>query len=70
VSIEEFGLGLSAIAALAVPPAGSVAIQNGAGGSFDGDVGARDEDEGAGPLFVAEGGGAFEYDLYLDRLDV
>lgn len=64
MSIEELRLGLAAVAALAVPPAGTATVQNGARGSFDGDVGSRDGDEGAGPFFVAEGGGAFEDDLY------
>lgn len=63
MSIKEFGLGLATIAALSVPPAGSVTVEDGARGSFDGDVGARDGDEGAGPFFVAEGSGAFEDDL-------
>lgn len=70
MSVKELGLGLSAVAALAVPPASAVTVQNGAGGSFDGDVGARDGDEGARPFFVTEGGGAFKDDLYLYKLDV
>lgn len=69
MSIEELGLGLAAVAALAVPPAGTATVQNSAR-SIDGDVGAGDGDEGTGPFFVAEGGGAFEDDLYLYRLDV
>lgn len=68
MSVKEFGLGLATIAALSVPPAGSVTVEDGARGSFDGDVGARDGDEGAGPFFVAEGSGAFENDLVFFNL--
>lgn len=67
MSKEEFRLDLAAIAdvaALAVPPLFARAVQNGARGAFDGDVGAGDRYEGPGPLFVAEGGDAFKDDLF------
>lgn len=43
--VEEFRLRHAAVTALAVPPAGSVAIQDRRGLAFDGDVCARDGDE-------------------------
>ena len=64
MSVEELRLGLAAVAAFTVPPAGAVTVQDSAGGSFDGDVGSGDGDEGTRPLFVAEGSGAFEDNLY------
>jgi hypothetical protein len=70
VSIEELGLGLSTVAALTVPPAGTVSVKDGAGGSFDGDVGTGDGDERTGPFFIAEGGGAFEDDLEIYKSEI
>jgi hypothetical protein len=54
VRVEELGLGFATIGALAVPPAGAVAVEVGARAGGDGDVGSGDGDEGARPLFVAE----------------
>lgn len=42
--VEEFRLGLAAVAALAVPPGGSVAVQDRSCRTADSDVGARDGD--------------------------
>jgi hypothetical protein len=63
VGIEELGLGLATIGALSVPPTGTVGVDESAIGSLDGDVGSRDFDERAAPLFVTERSGAFEDDL-------
>jgi hypothetical protein len=63
VGVHELGLGLAAVGALAVPPAGALAVNHGAGVLLDGDVLAAEADQGAAPLFVAECGGAFEDDL-------
>lgn len=62
VSVEELGLSLSAVGALAVPPLGAVAVNDVSRGSLDGDLGTRDGDQGTRPLLVAEGGGALEDD--------
>lgn len=40
VGVEELGLGFAAVAALAVPPGGTVAVDDVAGGALDLDVGA------------------------------
>lgn len=61
---EELGLRLAAVAALRVPPAGSVGVQLRTGGSLDGDAVALDLEEGAFPFLVAPGGGALEDDLF------
>jgi hypothetical protein len=63
VRVEELGLGLAAVATLGVPPAGAVAVDLGAGLLLDGDGGSGDRDQGALPLFVAEGGFSLEDDL-------
>lgn len=63
VGVEELGLGLATVRALAVPPLGAVAIDNVARGAGDGDVSAGDRDQGAFPLLVAEGSGTLEDDL-------
>lgn len=65
---EELGLRLAAVAALRVPPAGSVGVQLCTGGSLDGDALALDLEERAFPFLVAPGGGALEDDL--SRLDL
>ena len=62
VGIEELGLGLAAVGALAVPPLGAIAVDDMSRCSLDGDLGARDGDQGTGPLLVAEGGGTLEDD--------
>jgi hypothetical protein len=63
VSVHELGLCLAAVGALAIPPAGALAVNHSAGVLLDGDVLAAEADQGAAPLFVAEGGGALEDDL-------
>lgn len=64
VGVEELGLGLAAVAALAVPPAGTISVELRACGALDGDGGSGDGDEGTFPFLVAEGGDSFEDDLY------
>ncbi len=63
VGIEELGLLLAAVTPLAIPPAGSIAIENGTGGSPDSDIGPGDGDQGARPFLVAEGSGSLEDNL-------
>lgn len=63
LDLEELGLLLAAVSALAVPPALTLAGDETARGAGDGDLLAADGDEGALPLLVAEGGGALESDL-------
>lgn len=63
VGIEELGLLLAAVTPLAIPPAGSITIENGTGGSPDSDISPGDGDQGARPFLVAEGGGSLEDDL-------
>lgn len=63
VGVEEFGLGLATVGPLAIPPLGTVAINDVARGTSDSDVGSRDGDEWAFPLLVAEGSGTLEDDL-------
>lgn len=61
---EELGLVHAAVAALAVPPASSLAVEDGAAGALDGDVFAFDLEEGAVPFLVAPGCRSFKNDLY------
>lgn len=68
VSIEELGLGLAAIGALAVPPARTATVDDVVRCSANGDVRSGDTDEGAVPLLVSEGSLAAEDNL-LPRLD-
>jgi hypothetical protein len=59
---EELGLLLAAVASLAVPPTSTSAVNLGTGVLLDGDAGTGHGDQGAGPFFVTEGGGAIEDD--------
>lgn len=63
VGVEELGLGLASVGALAVPPLGAVAIDDVARGAGDSDVGSGDGDQGSLPLLVSERGGTLEDDL-------
>lgn len=63
MGIEELGLGLATVSSLAIPPAGSVAVEDGTRGSLHSDIGSGDGDQGARPFLVAEGGGSLEDDL-------
>lgn len=63
VSVKELGLGFAAVAAFSVPPAGAVAVNFVPVGTSYGDGGTRDGNQGARPLFIAEGCGAFEDNL-------
>ena len=62
MSVEHLGLGLATVGALGVPPTGSISIESGTS-AVDGDVVARDGDEGTLPLLVAESGGTLEDDV-------
>ena len=57
---EELGLGLPAVATLAVPVGGALAVER--AGAGDGDAGSGDGDEGALPLLVRKGRRARESD--------
>ena len=63
VCVEKLWLCLATVGTLAVPPAGSAAIEEGAAGTGDGNALAGNRDEWSGPFSVAEGCGAFEDDL-------
>ena len=63
VGVEELGLGLAAVGALAVPPLGTVAVEDRSGRLGDGDVLAGDVQEGSIPLLVLPGSSALEGDL-------
>lgn len=63
MGVEELGLGLAAVASLAIPPAGAIGIENGTAGAGDLDAAAFDLQERASPLFVAPGRCALEDDL-------
>lgn len=67
VGIEELRLGLAAVGALAIPPAGTIGVDDGAIGCLNGDTGSRDLDERATPLFVAESSGSLKEDLELSQ---
>lgn len=69
VSVEELGLGDATAATLAVPPASTVGVEGGAGGSLNGDARALDLEEWSVPLGVAPGGLALE-DHLLRSLSV
>lgn len=62
MGVKELGLLLSA-GSLAIPPARTIAIDEVAGGTSDGDMFATHGDQGACPFFVLEGRGALEDDL-------
>lgn len=63
VSIEELGLGDSAVRALSVPPLGSISIELVSGSSGNSYVLARDGEERTGPLLVFPGSGSLKNDL-------
>jgi hypothetical protein len=44
VGIEELGLGLAAVSSLAIPPAGTISIENGTRSSLDSNVSSGDGD--------------------------
>jgi hypothetical protein len=63
MSIEELGLGHTAIASFTVPPAGSITVQVRTRRTLDSDASSGDLEQGTIPLFVAPGCLAFEDDL-------
>ena len=60
VGVEELWLLLAAVGTLAVPPLSTIAVNNVAGSTLDGDLGTRDRDERTLPFLVAEAGGTLE----------
>jgi hypothetical protein len=65
VGAEELGLLLAAVAALGIPPALALAVDDVAGSAVDGELVASEGDEGTLPLLVAEGGLALEGNLQV-----
>ena len=63
VGVKGLWLGLATVGALAIPPLGSVEVDDMASGTGDGDVRTRDRDQRSLPLLVAEAGGTLEDDL-------
>lgn len=68
MGIEELGLSLTPVGALAVPPARTAAVDGVVRCSANDNVRSGDTDERAFPLLVSEGGFAVEDDL-LPELD-
>jgi hypothetical protein len=68
VGIEELGLRFATVGAFAVPPVGAFAIKHGSAGTLDGNIGTGNRDERAVPFLVAESGGTFEDDLYMQSV--
>jgi hypothetical protein len=62
VGVEELGLGLATVGTLAIPPSATLAVNDGARSTDDGDVVSRDRNERTTPLLVTKGGGALEGD--------
>lgn len=63
VGSEELGLSLAAVGSLAIPPAGTISIEDSARSSLDSNVSSGDGDQGTVPFLVAEGGLSLEDDL-------
>lgn len=63
MGVEHLGLGLAAVAALAVPPLGATAINDMARSARNRDVCTGDRDERARPLLVSERSSSLENDL-------
>lgn len=70
VCVKHLGLGLAAVAALAVPPLGAIAVNDVTRSAGDSDVGTGHGNERAFPLLVAERGGAGESDLRGVRMRI
>lgn len=62
MGVEELGLLLATVGALAVPPLRTIAVDNVAGSTVDGDLVTRDGNKRTRPLLVAEAGGTLESD--------
>jgi hypothetical protein len=63
-----FRLVFASVATLAIPPLGTITVDNMASCAVDGDVGTGDGDQGTFPLFVCESGCALEGDLRHVRI--
>jgi hypothetical protein len=64
VSSEELGLGLAAVASLAVPPTGTVRVELRTAGTGDGNILALDLEQWTSPLLVAPGSGTLKDNLH------
>jgi hypothetical protein len=64
VGVEELRLLLAAVSSLSVPPAGTISVERGSGGSLDGDGCSGNRDQGTFPFLVAKSGGSLEDDLH------
>jgi hypothetical protein len=60
VGVEELGLGLATVGTLAIPPSATLAVNDRARSTDDGDMIARDRDKRTTPLLVTKGGGTLE----------
>lgn len=63
MGVEELGLRLATVGALAIPPALSSTIDRVVGGTSNNNVGARDLNQGSIPFLVSEGGLTVEDNL-------
>lgn len=63
VSSKELWLRLAAIATLAIPPAGTIRVQNGTTGTLDGDIIAFNLEQRTRPLFITPSGCSLKDDL-------
>lgn len=62
VGVEELGLGLAAVGTLAVPPSATLAVNNGARSTDNGDLVTRNGNKRTAPLLIAKGSGTLEGD--------
>jgi len=62
VGVEELGLGLATVGALAVPPSAALAVDDGTRSTNDGDLVTRDGNKRTAPLLVTKGSGTLEGD--------
>jgi hypothetical protein len=62
-TIAYLGLGFASVAAFSVPPFRTIAINDMASSTIDGDVGTRNGDQRTNPLLVGESSRALEGDL-------
>lgn len=65
VSSKELWLRLAAIATLAIPPAGTIRVQNGTTGTLDSDIIAFNLEQRTRPLFIAPGGCSLKDNLQI-----
>jgi hypothetical protein len=63
VGVEELRLLLAAVSSLSVPPARTISVESGSGGSLDSDGCSGNRDQRTFPFLVAKSGGSLEDDL-------